>query len=133
MKYFVGFWVEVPKKDMAKQALFYSVRYETIELKDIEVHELSDINVKYEKKLHERGASLDRYAGQLDDWGREIRIARTNLDNLVAHAERYAEGHEATRAMFTRIVERLHRELSESCPRAVSAVSKLPDPEEAEG
>jgi len=56
---------------------------------------------------------LDEYAGQLDDWAREIKVARINLSNLVTHAERYAEGHEATRAMFTRIVERLHEKLPE--------------------
>jgi len=78
--------------------------------------------------LRDYAESLDEYAGQLDDWGREIRVARTNLGNLVAHAERYAEGHEATRAMFTRIVERLHRELPAP---AGAAVSKLPE-EEAE-
>ena len=89
--------------------------------------------------LRSYAESLDEYSGQLDDWAREIKVARINLGNLVMHAERYAEGHEATRAMFTRIVERLHRELPESCPRArrsespaVSAVSKPPDPEEAE-
>jgi len=118
MKYFVGLWVEVPDKDMAKQELFYGVRYETIESKDIEVYELSDINVEYEKKLHECGLKLDAYAEQLDDWSREIKVARTNLGNLVTHAKRYAEGHEATRAMFKRIVDRMRE--------------KLPDPEEAE-
>ena len=68
---------------------------------------------EYTERLEKQRLSLEKYSGQLDDWGREIRIARTNLDNLVTHAERYAEGHEATRAMFTRIVERLHEKLPE--------------------
>ena len=89
---------------------------------------------EYTERLEKQRLSLEKYSGQLDDWGREIRIARTNLDNLVTHAERYAEGHEATRAMFTRIVERLHRELpvDSALSAELSAVSKLPDPEEAE-
>ncbi|HUW46889.1 MAG TPA: hypothetical protein VMW50_14015 [Dehalococcoidia bacterium] len=66
-----------------------------------------------EEELDERGLELDAYAGQLDDWAREIKVARTNLDNLVTHAERYAAGHEATRIMFNRIVERLHEKLPE--------------------
>ena len=78
--------------------------------------------------LRSYAESLDEYSGQLDDWAREIKIARTNLDNLVTHAERYAAGHEATRAMFNRIVERIHRELPAP---AGAAISKLP--EETEG
>ena len=88
--------------------------------------------------LRDDAERLDAYSGQLDDWGREIRIARTNLDNLVTHAERYAEGHEATRAMFTRIVERLHEKLpeSESSPEGASRrslrASEAQSAEEAE-
>ena len=71
-----------------------------------------------EEELDERGLELDAYAGQLDDWAREVKVVRINLGNLVTHAERYAAGHEATHAMFKRIVDRMHE--------------KLPDPEEAE-
>jgi len=64
-------------------------------------------------RLREREISLDEYSGQLDDWAREVKVARINVHNLVMHAERYAAGHEATRAMFNRIVERLHEKLPE--------------------